>query len=98
MRKSYHFYCNQCELSLILYKGIKKKYKKSTNFYCFNCHKISHHDQCIDCGEKLYFAAEIPKEKNFSVFEEENSIDLKLVCMRCKSKDTKLMLIGEWII
>jgi len=99
MRKSYQFYCNCCELNLILYKGIEKKYnKETTNFYCFNCHKIAYHDQCVDCGEKLYYAVEIPKEKKYSVLEEENSIEIKLECMRCKSKDTKLMLIGEWIV
>ena len=97
MRKSYQFYCNCCELNLILYKGIKKKYRKKTiNFYCFNCHKISYHDQCVDCGDKLFFAVEMPKEKIYSSLEEENSIDLKLECMRCKSKNTELTQIGEW--
>ncbi|MCG3257668.1 MAG: hypothetical protein KAU62_16315 [Candidatus Heimdallarchaeota archaeon] len=97
MRKSYQFYCNCCELNLILYKGIEEKYKKkTTNFYCFNCHKISYHDECVDCGDKLYYAVEVPKEKKYSVLEEENSIELKLQCMRCRSKDTTLVIIGEW--
>ena len=97
MKRSYQFHCKCCELNLILYKGIEEKYsKESTNFYCFNCHKISHHDQCADCGDKLYFAVKIPKEKRYSVLEEENPIELKLECMRCKSKDTELTLIGEW--
>ena len=96
MRKSYQFYCNCCELNLILYKGIEKEYnKESTNFYCFKCHKISYHDQCVDCGDKLHYAVEIPKEKKYSL-EEENSIDLKLECMRCKSKETELKQIREW--
>ncbi|MCG3254606.1 MAG: hypothetical protein H7646_00905 [Candidatus Heimdallarchaeota archaeon] len=44
----------------------------------------------------MYYAVEIPKEKRYSVLEEENPIELKLECMRCKSKDTELTLIGEW--
>ncbi|MCG3257375.1 MAG: hypothetical protein KAU62_14840 [Candidatus Heimdallarchaeota archaeon] len=97
MRRSFQFHCNCCELDLILYKGFEKKYnKESTNYYCFNCHKIAYHNQCVDCGEKLYYAVEIPKERKYSVLEEENSIDLKLECMRCKSKDTELTQIGEW--
>lgn len=97
MRRSYQFHCKCCRLEMTLYKGVEKKYnKETTNFYCSNCHEISYHDNCVNCGEKLHYAVEIPKEKKYSVLEEENSIDLKLECMRCKSKDTELMSIGEW--
>jgi len=97
MRRSFQFHCKCCDLKLILYKGVGKDYKKnSTNFYCFNCHKISYHNQCVDCGDKLYYAVEIPEIKKRLISDEENSIDLKLQCMRCKSKDTILIMVGEW--
>jgi len=97
MRRSYHFHCKCCKLNLILYKGVAKEYNiSSTNFYCFNCHKISYHNQCVDCGDKLYYAVEIPETKKHPISDADNSIELKLQCMRCKSKDTALTMVGEW--
>ncbi len=92
---SYQFECNCCKLNLILYKGIGEKNNKSSlNFYCFNCHKINYQNQCIDCGDKLYYAVEVPETKKYELLEKENLIDIKLQCMRCKSKDTTLTSIG----
>jgi len=71
MRKTYQFRCKSCKLNFLLYKGIgKKRRKESINFYCFNCHKISYHDKCVDCGEKLFFIIEIPKERQISALKE----------------------------
>ena len=97
MRKKYQFYCNECKLDLFLFKGIMKKDSiESVNFYCFNCHKISYHDKCNDCGDKLYFIIEIPKNSQISSLKEGENLELNLECMRCLSEDTKLRLICEW--
>ena len=97
MGKSYQFYCIECELNLIIYEGISKSPKKSsTNFFCFNCNKISYHNQCVDCGEKLFFTISIPKEKKQIAFEEENSLEMKLKCPKCESTNTLLILMTEW--
>ncbi len=97
MLKTYQFYCKKCKLLLTLYKGNSKgDSKEKVNFYCFNCHKISYHNKCNDCGEKLYFIIEIPQERQISALKEGTSLKLNLECMRCKSEETELILIREW--
>ena len=97
MGKSYQFYCLSCELNIILYEGIKKGSEvSSVNYYCFKCNKTSNHDQCAECGEKLYYTMEIPKEQNNESNEEENLLNLSFKCPRCGSKDTIFIFMGEW--
>ena len=99
MGRSFQFYCMECEINMILYEGIKKSPDiDCVNYFCFNCNKISHHDQCIDCGERLAYTIKIPQEvKNKKLEEEEeNNLALKLHCPRCGSQDTILTLLGEW--
>ncbi len=97
MGKSYQFYCKECELNMILYEGIKyKPDDTSINYYCFNCNKISYHNTCIDCGDKLYYSIEIPKKKRKMVSSSEQPIEIKLSCPKCRSKETILAKIGEW--
>ena len=95
--RSYQFYCISCELNMILYEGIKKSSKiSSVNYFCFNCNKISYHNQCLDCGEKLYYIVKIPEEKDKINQGEEKPLEIKLKCPRCESTETLLVLMGEW--
>ncbi|MCG3224529.1 MAG: hypothetical protein H7647_08690 [Candidatus Heimdallarchaeota archaeon] len=98
MGKSYQFYCKECELNMILYEGIKcKSDNTSINHYCFNCNKISYHDSCLDCGDKLHYSIEIPKKKRKMSTSYDQPIEIKLECPSCNSKETILTKIGEWL-
>ncbi len=97
IKKSYQFYCITCELNVMLYEGIKKPSKYlSVNFFCSNCNKVSYHNQCSDCGDRLYYSISIPKENKRIIYEEENSLEIKLKCPSCYSADTLLTLVGKW--
>ena len=97
MGRSFQFYCMVCDLNLILYHGIRKSSKiNSVNFFCFDCNKVSHHDQCIICGEKLYYTIKIPEELAIISTEEDIPLEIKIVCPRCDSLNTVLTLVGEW--
>jgi Zn finger protein HypA/HybF involved in hydrogenase expression len=99
MGKSYQFYCKECELDMILYEGIKyKPDDTSINYYCFKCNKISYHDACLDCGDKLYYSIEIPKKKRKMPTSSDQPMEIKLACPKCRSKDTILTKIGEWVL
>ncbi|MCK4896063.1 MAG: hypothetical protein KAS47_04590 [Candidatus Heimdallarchaeota archaeon] len=98
MGKSYQFYCRECELDMILYEGIKyKPDNASINHYCFNCNKISYHDACLDCGDKLNYSIEIPKMKRKMSTSYDQPIEIKLECPGCNSNETILTKIGEWV-
>ena len=98
MGKSYQFYCKECELDMILYEGIKyKPDNASINHYCFNCNKISYHDACLDCGDKLNYSIEIPKMKRKMSTSYDQLIEIKLECPGCNSNETILTKIGEWV-
>jgi len=97
MGKSYQFYCKECELNVILYGDIKNKSDdNSINYYCFKCNKISYHDTCLDCGDKLYYSIEIPKKTRKMASSSDQLIEIKLTCPKCLSKETILTKIGEW--
>ena len=97
MGSSFQFYCVCCELNMILYEGIKKNPKiNCVNFFCFNCSKISHHDQCGDCGERLLYSIKIPEEAKKIKIEEEISLEIRLRCPKCSSQNTILTKLGEW--
>ncbi len=98
MGRSFQFYCMECEINMILYEGIKKSPNVDCiNYFCFNCNKISHHDQCVDCGDRLLYTIKIPQEiRHKKTDEEENNLALNLRCPRCGSQDTILTLLGEW--
>ncbi|NPD89698.1 MAG: hypothetical protein HGN29_13385 [Asgard group archaeon] len=97
MGKSFQFYCMECEINLILYEGIKKSPSIAcVNFFCFNCNKISHHNQCIECGDILLYTIKIPQEQKQKRTEEENHLAIKLRCPKCESNNTLLTLLGEW--
>ena len=97
MGRSFQFYCMECEINMILYEGIKRSPSLNcVNFFCFNCNKISHHDQCTDCGDKLLYTIKIPQEQMQKKIDEENQLAIKLRCPKCSSNDTVLTLLGEW--
>ena len=97
MGRSFQFYCMSCDLNLILYQGITRSSKiDSVNFFCFKCNKVSHHDQCIICGEKLYYTIDIPNEIEVISTEEDVPFEIKLVCPKCDSLNTVLTLLSEW--
>lgn len=97
MGKSFQYYCMECELNMILYEGVKKSPSVyCVNFFCFNCNKISHHDQCTICNDKLHYTIKIPQEREQRGTEEEDQLALKLKCPKCTSQDTVLTLLGEW--
>ncbi|MBY9000035.1 MAG: hypothetical protein KGD64_03905 [Candidatus Heimdallarchaeota archaeon] len=83
---------------MILYEGVTKKREESPiNYFCFNCNKVSYHNTCIDCGDKLIYAVKIPKNQRKLQSSADSPLEIKLVCPKCKSSETILTKIGEWV-